>query len=376
MVKRILTLVLIFSFTLSLSGCANIFRKEQLYVSKYTDNPNDSDEVINIPDYVRLKSAVKQMVEDHSTEAKFIFSSYEGDLQNDLSQLGWEIKSEDALAGFCVDYISYDLNRIVTYYEALVHITYKRTAEEVSEIVPVAGFTGFCEEISDALASSKTEIVVQWVSRNLTEDDVVKAIMDVYYSNPAASVVTPTPKVTVYNSAILHNIVEIELDYGYTDAELQTMKANLAQKVNKFVDSSSSDEITSFLSEAYSTLVHVCKYDPVGNIRNNNHELEGNLGSTVYGALVEGYADSLGVALAFSTICNSEGIKCSVLKGSYNQVEHWWNIISIKDKYWHIDVSAYHILGLEASSLKSDAQMQANGYRWDTSNFPQYFSVA
>lgn len=371
MVKRIFTLVLIFAFILSLSGCSNIFRKEQLYVSKYTDNPNDSDEAISIADYSRLKSAVKQMVKDHSTEAKFIFQGYDGDLQNDLSQLGWEIKSEDALAGFSVDYISYDLNRIVTYYEALVHITYKRTAEEVSEIVPVAGLTGFCEEISDTLANCKTKIVVQWVSRNLTEDDVVNAIMDIYYYNPAACVVTPSPQVTIYNSTILRNIVEIEIDYGYTDAELQTMKAKLAQKIKKLVDPLSSDEITNFTREAYNALIRVCEYDPLGNIRNDNPELEDSLGSTAYGALTEGCADSLGMALAFSSICKAAGVKCSVVRGSYNQVEHWWNIVNTKDTYWHVDVSGYHIIGLDASCLKSDAQMQANGYLWEPSNYPK-----
>ena len=371
MAKRILALVIISAIILSLSGCTRIFSKEHLYVTEYTDNPNGIDnEAISISDYAALKSAVKQMVKDHSTEAKFMFSGYDGDLQSDLSQLGWEIKSEDALAGFCVDYISNSLNHIVTYYEALVHITYKRTAEEVSAIVPVAGLTGFSKEILAALTDCKTKLVVQWVSRNLTEADVVDAIMDVYYSNPATCVVSPNPKVTVFNSAALRNIVEIEMRYGYTDAELQTMKAKLAQKISKLVDLLPTDNISAFARAAYNAVVHVCEYDPDGGLRSDNPELTNNFGPTAYGALTEGFADSLGMALAFSALCKADGFECLVVSGSCNQSQHWWNIIGANGRYFHVDVSGYHNIGLLASCLKDDSQMRANGYYWDISNYP------
>lgn len=377
MKKRTAALVLVFAFVLSLSGCTRIFRKEHLYVTEYTGNPNGFDnEAISISDYAALKSAVKQMVKDHSTEAKFMFSGYDGDLQSDLSQLGWEIKSEDALAGFCVDYISSNLNHIVTYYEALVHITYKRTAEEVSAIAPVAGLTGFYEEILDALTSCKTKLVVQWVSRNLTEADVVDAIMDVYYSNPAACVVSPNPKVTVFNSAALRNIVEIEMRYGYTDAELQTMKAKLAQKISKLVAPLPTDDISDFAQEAYNAVIRVCEYDPDGGLRSENPELTDVLGSTAYGALTQGCADSLGMALAFSALCKAAGFECLVVSGTCNQSQHWWNIIVYDGRYSHVDVSGYHRIGLAASCLRDDSQMQANGYYWESLNYPECASAA
>lgn len=377
MAKKIFALITVFALVLSLSACTHIFRKEHLYVTKYTDAPGSFDnETISVSNYAKLKSSVKQMIADHRAEAKFIFSGYDSDLQSDLSQLGWDIKSEDALAAFCVDYISYNLNPIVTYYEAPIHITYKRTAEEVSSIVPVAGLTGFRKEISAALSGCKTELVVQWVSRNLAEDDVVKAIMDVYYSDSSACVVSPDPKVTVYNSATLHNIVEIEMCYGYTDAELQTMKAKLAQKINKLASSLPNDKTEDFVRETYNAVTRVCEYDPDGRIRASDPKLTAALGSTAYGALTEGCADSLGMALAFCALCKAAGVKCSVVHGSYNQSEHWWNIVAAGDSYLHIDVTGYHSIGLDASCLRNDAQMQASGYQWETANYPHFVPPA
>ena len=376
MAKRKIAFVLILAFVLSLSGCTRVFSKEHIYVTKYTDNPNGLDnEAISISDYDGLKSAVKQMIADHSTEAKFIFSGYDDDLQSDLSQLGWQIKSEDALAGFCVDYISYYPSRIVTYYEALIHITYKRTAQEVSNIIPVAGLTGFREEISRALTGCKTKLAVQWVSRNLTEADVVDAIMEVYYSDPATCVVSPNPKVTVYNSATLRNIVEIEMLYGYTEADLQTMKAELSQSINKLVTPQPTDDASDFVREAYSSLIHVCQYDPEGSIRKETPELVDALGSTAYGALTEGCADSLGMALAFSSLCRAAGVDCSVISGTHNQNEHSWNIVRIEGEYHHVDVSNYHSIGFETSCLRNDSQMQANGYYWETMDYPLFVSI-
>ena len=64
-----------------------------------------------------------------------------------------------ALGAYAVDYISYDLDRIVAYYEAEVYVYYKRTAEELESIVSVDTGDGLYDAICSALSEMDTSLV-------------------------------------------------------------------------------------------------------------------------------------------------------------------------------------------------------------------------
>lgn len=59
-----------------------------------------------------------------------------------------------------MDYISYDLDRLVSYYEAEVFIYYLHTAEELDAIVSTGTVSGLNDAISAALDEMSTGLVV------------------------------------------------------------------------------------------------------------------------------------------------------------------------------------------------------------------------
>lgn len=360
MKKKITALLLIPALALSLCGCSGMFSKEYFNVTEYTDNSDkiDSREVKVVSDWNELKNAVRDMVSRHISEGKLIFSGYGSELQGDLSQVGWSVKSEDALAGYSVDYISYDLNHIVTYYEAQIHITYKRTVDDVNSIIPVAGLLGFKRQVKESLNKCDTGLIAQWFHKGLTEEEVSATVREVYFSDPASCVVSPKPIIRVHNSAAAKNIVELVFNYGYSDAALQTMKAELKRKSESIVSSFDSEDSLQFGRSACEAINSICEYNE-------------SLGSTAYSALVEGFADSLGMSLAFTALCNEKGIECTVIPGRLNDAEHYWNAIYSEGKLNHIDVSNYYSLGSEATFMLSDEQMTARGYYWKPDAYAQ-----
>lgn len=363
MKKRITAVALAAVLMLSLCGCTGLFYKEYFSVSDYTGSSGENSgvETKDIADWAGLKAAVKAMVADHLTEGKLIFTNYDGDLQSDLAQVGWTVKSEDALSDYCVDYISCDLNSIITYYEAQIHIKYKHTSDDVLAIIPVAGLTGFESQLSESLNACADELCVQWYRRNLTEEDVASAIQEVYYSDPASCVVAPNPQITVHSSSTGKNIVEIVFYYGYSDAELQTMKAELKRKMNDILSSVDTEDGSASARYVFEAVVSACEYT-------GETETDSASDSSVYDALVSGSADSLGMALAFSALCRSCGIECSVVSGALDSAAHYWNIIDPDGYCGHVDVSYPAGVG---TFMQSDTQMLSRGYVWDSSAYPE-----
>ena len=352
--KRIISLVLAAALILSLSGCTGVFSKEYLHVSDYTDDFGPENEAQTVKNLAQLKTAVISMVENHLTEDKFICSGYDGDLQSDLSQLGWQIKTENALSGYCVDYISCYLSHIVNYYEAQIRITYKRTAEDIASIIPIAGMEGFKENVSRALENCDKNITFRWITKSLTEETVLAAVWDVYCDNPAACVVPPVAEVSLYSTGGLVNIVDLSLDYGYSEGTLQNMKADLLGAVSEIVTKDYGSNSPSPVLDFCHSLSEKCEYSQ-------------DFGGTAYDALVLNSAISRGFALALSAVCKSANIKCLVVSGTLGGSEHFWNIVEISGTYSHIDPSVTD----KYPALLSDSRMSSAGYRWDTENNPR-----
>jgi hypothetical protein len=370
--KRTVSILLLIAMLAALSGCSSLFKKEYLSVSEYADDTNDglSNDISRISDYEGLKDAIISMVNSHKTEGRLRFTDYEGALPGDISRAWSEVKSESALASYAVEYMPYYLSPIATYYEAVVYITYKHTQGEIDAIRYVTGKPQLAEAIDPILDSMGSYTAIRITSPTITEEEVKNAVYKAYAANPAACVVMPVVNVRMHPQSGMHRIIEIELEYGWKLSELQKMKSALVNKINELSRSLSSDKDAVFAMSAYNKLAKSCTYDSAGTLGGGRIGFNSGLSSTAYGALIEGNADSLGIALAYSALCHATGIECVVVNGSLDNEEHSWNIIKIEETYYHVDVSASSALGIGNTFMRSDLQMQVK-YTWDKSLYPE-----
>ena len=371
MKKKMILVLIAISLLFSLSGCAGLFQKEYLSVAEYKDNAqnaSDSD-VMHISDNTELKNAVISLVNNHKTEGRLRFTDYDGTIQSDLAEALLEIKTGSALASFAVNYMSYDLSRIVTYYEAVVYITYKHTQSEIDAIKYITGRTELTNTLAPVLDNMASYISLRMTSSTITADEISSYINAAYAENPASCVVPPSVKVTMHPEKGLQRIIEIKLEYGWKLSELQKMKSALTEKIQKLVSDAPDNNEANCALKLYQQLAQICSYDPIGSLRSNKAELNSGLGSTAYGAIVEGYADSKGMAAAYSALCYSAGIDCAVVNGKKGDEDHSWNIIKVDGSYYHVDTTAYYSVGVAHSFMQSDEQM-LDAYIWDTANYP------
>ena len=142
MKKRRLAIVLAAALLASLlGGCASVFDKEYLSVSDFvgvTDAPDElttENGVTSVKDLFALKLAITQLVSAHEDSGVLDLRRYNGEIADDVAAACKEVSTNTALGSYCVEYITYDLDRIVAYYEATVYIT---TAARPRRLTPSA----------------------------------------------------------------------------------------------------------------------------------------------------------------------------------------------------------------------------------------------
>lgn len=371
MKKRVTAAILTAALLLSAGGCAAAYKKEYLSVSEYTEEDHNEflGDAVEISDYSALKRALNEMVLSHTSEERLIFTNYDGSIQNDLGQAYVEIQDETPLGSYAVDYMSHDLTRIITYYEATVYIKYKRTEAEVGSIVTVSGRTGLITNLDQTLSSLNSGLVVRMYGRVLDTADIALALDRAFGSNPLSCVLTPEAEISIHPNSGFDRIVEISLTYPQARSVLTAARTTLTELVEALASAVSSTTQPAVALELYNTLSSRCRYDPDGSLRSQDPELDPEGGDRLQAALTEGLADSRGFALAYSALCREAGIECITVTGTMNQDPHWWNIVKIDGEYYHVDVSSDMSLGVTGAFLRSSSQMRS-AYWWNIDDYP------
>lgn len=365
--KRFLPLLLALAAMVSCAGC-NIFDRTVYEVTEYSAETEEAtnDSVGYISDYAALRRAIVWLVSEHQESAELQFQNYDGNISRDLSQACWEVKSSTPLGAFAVDYTSFDLSRIVSFYQADVYITYKRSAEQMEALEQLGGLSAFQRRLNTALSAGEHYLVLQMTAASLTPEAVTDYIQKAYYADALASPVLPRAEVSLYPDSGVERIVEITLDYGMTDEDLTAMRQALTDACDTAAasiagEADASDEPSGEPEEpdpadrlyaAAQYLSALCAYAPE----------EG--GSTAYDALVTAAADSEGMAMAFQALCSKLGIDCQTVSGRLDNEEHFWTIVTFGGQSYHIDPTAP-----TEHFLTGDDEMWGR-YWWDTAAYP------
>ncbi|MCD7748503.1 MAG: hypothetical protein LUH42_00450, partial [Oscillospiraceae bacterium] len=250
--KKTLALLLALIMGLSLSGCATLFDKEYYASEEYQaqeQETEDGDAISSISSYAALKRAITSLVSEHVESAQLQFLNYEGTISTDISTACWEVKSSTALGAFAVDYISYDLSRIVSYYQAEIYITYKRSEVQVAALEETGTAGALAARLDTALRNNETYLVLELSSASITADTVQSYLEAAYYTDPLACPVMPEIEVGFYPESGVDRIAEITLDYGLDSQELSARREALAQTVEEIAaavlaGSAATEEIT------------------------------------------------------------------------------------------------------------------------------------
>lgn len=359
--KRSLTALLLSLCVLaSLSGCASYFDKTYVsnrdYVPPSASPEGEASGARAVEDYLDLKIAINALVLAREDSGVIDFKNYEGDISADLAAACKEISNETALGVWCVDFIHYDLDRIVAYYEAKVNVIYKRTEEEVAALKYVNNSTGLYELLGDAMSEYEESLVVSVSATSIGAAEIEDFIDRSYFSSPLKYPNRPASTVEEFSAGGMQKIFRIDIDYGDGREALEAKCAALTEAVGYYSATAASDAPEYSAFNLASELVNGCASGE-------------EFGGTAYDALLIGAASSEGMAMAYKALCDSLGIGCVVIEGRFDRVRHYWNIIELGGEHYHVDLSRTAEDGFSKTFLRDDDSMWG-GYWWDNELYP------
>ena len=358
-VRTAIDWVLTLCLCVSLCGCAALLETEGYEKTLYAEPtaPVPTVDSGSVSSYAQLLAAIGGMVQDHTEETTLLFRNYEGDIPADLAAACREMQYEDALGAYALDYISYDVHRIVSYYEVELFLRFRRTKAQTDGIVSLSGTTAVRERLTQAMAAGENYLVLHSPATTLTATALQAMALECYRQNPGEILLLPEMEIRVYPERGIERVFELSLDYGCTTEELTARHTRLADAVDMRLEQvlASGGE----LSRLAFDLARETRLVPAGTEDS----------STAYSALVNGAADSQGLAMAFAALCSAGGLEAQVVEGSYGGEVCWWNLVHLGEQHWaHCDIAALSA-GSPGAFLASDSAMAAQ-YIWDNTRYP------
>lgn len=360
MKQKYIALILALVLLLGCSGCG-LFEKEYTYSEPYVGSlPQNSGDATEVRNYSMLKAAILAMINGHQANGELRFSNYNGSVSDDLAAVCLEVKTGNPLGAYAVESISYDTSRVISYYIAEVNISYKKTANEIRSIRSVNSEAELKSYLHDAVLTAMlpTAAVRPYVPE-MDSATVKKLIEEICFENPVGIPLPVTAEVAAYPQEGSSNIFEISLNYPLSPEDSAAMTEQLQARIRELTADALPEETAACalaLAEALNAALTAESADHA---------------DTAYGALVEHYADSRGIALAYRALCAAADVPCIVVKGSVGAMgtqEHYWNIIGLGDDYYHADVSQF-AFDPHYAFLISDDDLWGT-YIWDTEAYP------
>ncbi len=344
-------LALILAACLPLTGCSAMLERSYEARQRHEEKPvtAEGSSGLRVENYRELVSAVLYLVSQGQEEGIIQLYDYDGEVESDLTRACLEVATEDPLGAYCVDYIKHESSRVVSYYQAKLSISYRRTQEEIRSMVNVTGSGAIRAELQEALTNFSDQVVLRVAYFAEDEASILALARQAYYDTPAAALGMPQVEIGLYPDSGRERVVEILLTYSEGAEELRRKSARLAAAGAEFVYPWDMDREAAVRQAAAEVCYH-SGYDPQGGV-------------TAYAALVEGAANDEGLALAYSLVCRElERVTCEIVEGAWQGEPHFWNEVRFSQgEPLYLDLSRFTEL---SSTLYTAEEMTQMGYRW------------
>lgn len=364
--KRFLLCFLVLAILFSLCGCESVLDGEVAVIQPYSGSPSQSastapEESVVLNTDEEFKLAVEDMIANGETEALFRIplSDDTEKREAELSKYCQSIALNTPLGAYAVYYITCKLTPIVSYYNAGISITYKRSTESIQAITHISSARYLGSRLLSSMAACENSLTFFTSMDNLSADFIRSEIQELYWENPLSVAIPPESNISAYPASTGERIVEIEFTWAYTQSVLLDMQTRLLNSVDDIVSHSVDTGDYGLLSSFRDALQKRAVMQEPASV----------LSDTAYGVLVGQTGTPLGFSLAFKALCDRLGISCQIVNGLHNGREYYWNLVNCDGNWYHVDSAGDTSALTPDTFLFGDSSMQ-DTYSWATEEYP------
>lgn len=351
--KRMLTYLL---FLLLLTGCSPLRTDSYVVVEPHDEGYEvaiDSN-AVTVSSYLGLKNAMTDMVEKCVTDGVIRAEVYSGELTEDLDNAVYEIWRVDPLGAYAVDYMTYDCSKIVSYYEIHVHITYRRTEEEISSVVYASSQEELWQQIRSAMAGYEPELRVR--VHDYQEMDYMELVTEVYQEYPQFGLEQPKLTVNTYPESGSQRIMEFTFEYSMEQDAMISMQQEMEQAVDyitRLYGSANDDTVSA--RRFYNRLIR-------DGTLVNAQDASTLMPDSAYGALVQNAATSYGYAQTYRWLLSNKEIPCVLLHVILRNEDRYLCLVTLDEQEYYVDVAQGIMDGDNDGFLLRKEDLQYYGY--------------
>ena len=285
---------------------------------------------LTVNGYLSLKNALLNAVQDCASEIVIRAESYSGNLGEDLNQAVYEVTKMSPLGAYAVNNMTYDYSRIVSYYEINVNVTYKRTEDEIRQIVYVTDLDAIREKLEEAMENYDSRLILR--VGDYHSFDLAGEVSRIFTEHPEYALELPETSVELYPESGTQRILDIKFTYMHTPEELQEFQAGMNEKIS---------DIASLYGRSNNQMTNARRlYQRLGRDAVVERQDETRtLSNCTYGAIMENHASSYGYAQAYILLLEQAGIRCRLMEGQKNGLLHYWCLVFLDDDPYYVDPS-------------------------------------
>lgn len=358
--KQTKLVLLLLLLTILLTGCRSFYEGSYSVVMPHGEIQTVSameGDVYEVHTYSGMKNAVQNLISTAAESGTIRAIDYPGSVADDISRICLDVSREYPLAAYAVEYITHSASRILGYYEVSVHISYRRSAEEIAAVKREVMLAELYALLEAASINGDSHLAVQIATLAVSEQSLTAYVEHYYRQHPELIAEEPGVSISFYPSEDdVNKIITFRFSY---DNQFPQRVERLAQ-LNR-----QADELLSDVDElSAEEKLQLCCRQISNAVRDTRN------GSTAYDALILGAADSEGCAMAFQFLCNRCAIPCQIVEGKRGVNTRYWNIVRIGQDYFHVDPAYWCSTKLVGTPLRSDADMLGT-YWWDVELYPK-----
>lgn len=348
--------ILLLALALLLTGCGSLLERDYRSVSRHVSHTSDTEDTsaLRAESYSELVNDVQFFVSLGMDGGTVRLYSYSGDVETDLDAVCQELLTRDPLCAWALEDIHWSHSRIVSYDECVFSFSYRVDPAQIPSIHRTVGTGAIRELLETALAQYDGTLLLQTTSYYARPELLLPLVQDAYYAQPGYALGYPEVSVNVYppDGSGAQHLVELTLSYSVSQPRLQERAQRVAAAATTLIGPAPAQGAVGCWL-LYSRLAELDSYSPTGS-------------ASVYNALVEGKANSQGIALAFQYLCQRVSLPCLAVQGTLDGSSHWWNLVETDGVWHHVDVTEAMA---QEDFLFSDL-LAAERYTWDAGSYP------
>ena len=349
--KRTVTLVaLLVLLCVLLNGCDAWMGGEYLSVTPHEVRSEPyADRVIEVTSYTQLRNAITNLVRTGAENGVISISAFNrGTIHFYVDTAISNVIENTAFGAYAVEKITYEIgtNRGASVVACTIH--YREGRKLPNKITRVENIQQVKELITNALNNAEDSVLVYMEQfEKLDVESLVNSYAEQY---PDRVIEKPEIFVNLYPEKGAERIVQICFNYQTDPLAMHQKRSKIetafhgAQMVTEnFEDPAQIGE------QLYLYLMGRAEYKATSGTM------------PAYDILVNGFGDSRDFAVVYARMCNRAGLDCGVISGTKDGKPWYWNVISYRDREYHVDVLQCY----ENQEFQMNKSDQLVGYSWE-----------